>query len=422
MKTVIIGAGFAGLSAAHILKDNFIILEAGVRPGGLCRTEVKGGFTFDYTGHLMHLRHKQTEKFILKHTPVKMNKIKRKAVIFSSGVYTKYPYQANNYGLPTETVEENLTGFIRAKLNNKEDKSSFKNWCLSVMGEGISKNFMLPYNSKLLKHPLDKITLSWLGRFVPRPEIDDIINGIEEKGKEGAGYNASFYYPERGGIESVIRGIYEPVKDKVILNTAVKKVDLKNKIVYFPSGEIKYDKLISTMPLKKFLMLTGNSGYIRAAKGLKARTVYSLNVGYRTENPTDVNWVYVPEPKYPFYRIGFPHTFSPYNAPAGLSSVFAEVSVKGEVPKNTDSQIINGLIKMKVLKKKSDIKVLLPLLLPDAYVIFDSYRDSTVPEIEKKLSAQGVILAGRWGRWEYSSMEDAVMEGFEAAKKAAGGA
>ncbi|HNZ28539.1 MAG TPA: hypothetical protein PKJ42_00970 [Candidatus Goldiibacteriota bacterium] len=102
--------------------------------------------------------------------------------------------------------------------------------------------------------------------------------------------------------------------------------------------------------------------------------------------------------------------------------MFAEVSVKGAVPKNIDSEIIKGLIKMKVLRNKSDIKTSLPLLLPDAYVIFDSYRDSTVPEIEKKLNAQGVITAGRWGKWEYSSMEDAVMEGMQAAKKAAGGA
>ena len=418
MKTVIIGAGLAGLSAAHVLKDNYIILEAASRPGGLCKTEIKGGFTFDYTGHLLHLRHKETEKFILKHTHVKMNRLSRKSVIFSKGVYTKYPYQANNYGLPPATIEENLTGFIRAKLAGKEDKSNFKNWCMSVMGEGISKNFMLPYNYKLLKHPLDKVSLSWLGRFVPRPEIEDIMKGIEEIGKEGAGYNAYFYYPDRGGIESVVRGIYEPVKEKVILNTAVKKVDLKNKIVYSASGEMKYDRLISTMPLKKFLKITGNAVYIKAAAGLKARTVYSLNVGFKSKNPTDINWTYVPEPEYPFYRIGFPHTFSPYNAPSGLSSVFAEVSIKGAVSKNINAEIINGLVKMKVLEKKSDIKTTLPLLLPDAYVIYDNYRDSTVPELEKKLSTQGVVLAGRWGRWEYSSMEDAIIEGFEAGKKA----
>jgi protoporphyrinogen oxidase len=30
----------------------------------------------------------------------------------------------------------------------------------------------------------------------------------------------------------------------------------------------------------------------------------------------------------------------------------------------------------------------------------------------------GIYTAGRWGNWEYSSMEDAILEGFEAAELA----
>ena len=50
MKTIVIGAGFAGLSAAHRLKKDYLVLEKEARPGGLCRSETAGGFTFDYTG------------------------------------------------------------------------------------------------------------------------------------------------------------------------------------------------------------------------------------------------------------------------------------------------------------------------------------------------------------------------------------
>jgi protoporphyrinogen oxidase len=88
MRTIIIGAGFAGLSRCRRLKGGFLVLEAGKKPGGLCTTEIKDGFVFDYTGHLMHLRHKETEKFILKNTPVRMNKISRVSKnIFARGLY-----------------------------------------------------------------------------------------------------------------------------------------------------------------------------------------------------------------------------------------------------------------------------------------------------------------------------------------------
>ena len=55
---VVLGAGLAGLSAAFHLQDHLdvVVLEREDRPGGLCRSIIKDGFTFDLTGHLLHLR------------------------------------------------------------------------------------------------------------------------------------------------------------------------------------------------------------------------------------------------------------------------------------------------------------------------------------------------------------------------------
>ncbi|MCK5353423.1 NAD(P)-binding protein, partial [bacterium] len=65
---IIIGAGLAGLTAGRALGAagaDYLILEALDRPGGLCRTEVVDGFTFDYTGHLLHLREGDSKDLIL---------------------------------------------------------------------------------------------------------------------------------------------------------------------------------------------------------------------------------------------------------------------------------------------------------------------------------------------------------------------
>ncbi len=40
-------------------------------------------------------------------------------------------------------------------------------------------------------------------------------------------------------------------------------------------------------------------------------------------------------------------------------------------------------------------------------------------EIVGWLEAREVLVAGRYGRWEYSSMEDALLAGRECARKAA---
>ena len=51
-KCIILGAGLAGLSAAHHLKKDYQIFEKEVSPGGLCRSRHIDGYIFDYDGHL----------------------------------------------------------------------------------------------------------------------------------------------------------------------------------------------------------------------------------------------------------------------------------------------------------------------------------------------------------------------------------
>ena len=59
---LILGGGLAGLSAAHHLGERGVrgrlIVEAKARVGGTAGSVTTGGFTFDYTGHLLHLHDK----------------------------------------------------------------------------------------------------------------------------------------------------------------------------------------------------------------------------------------------------------------------------------------------------------------------------------------------------------------------------
>jgi len=415
MKTVIIGAGFAGIAAAHRLKRDYLILEKEDRPGGLCRTDIVKGFAFDYTGHFLHLRKPEIIDFVLKNSGTDIKKIARKAYIFSHGVYTDYPYQVNNYGLPGEIVAENIIGFLSAKTKDKVSKENFLAWINTALGEGIAKNFMVPYNLKLFRYPLEKLTLEWMGRFVPSPSIDEVMQGIMPKGKGGVGYNASFYYPEKGGIESVVSGLYAGVAQGSKLNAQVVRIDTRKKIVYYAGGQESYESLISTMPLPELVKLTGDKKLIKLARVLRGTSVYCLNIGFKSKEKFNKHWVYVPESKYPFYRIGFPSEVVPGNAPAGYASAFTEASFTGRPPKGIDAKIIKGLMDMGIIKNKKDIIVKHPMILKDAYVIYNKERERVVPVLARELEKRGILLAGRWGKWEYSSMEDAIIEGFEAA-------
>jgi protoporphyrinogen oxidase len=80
--------------------------------------------------------------------------IARRARIFSHGVLTRYPFQANLHGLPPEVIKECLLGVIEARVAGAgaaaaAEPDNFEDYCLRHFGAGISKHFMIPYNEKI---------------------------------------------------------------------------------------------------------------------------------------------------------------------------------------------------------------------------------------------------------------------------------
>ena len=65
---LILGGGLTGLSTAYHLQQrghtDYLLAERENAPGGLCRSIQKDGFTFDYSGHLLHLHTPYGKKLV----------------------------------------------------------------------------------------------------------------------------------------------------------------------------------------------------------------------------------------------------------------------------------------------------------------------------------------------------------------------
>src|SRR6185436_17827223 len=108
----------------------------------------------------------------------------------------------------------------------------------------------------------------------------------------------------------------------------------------------------------------------------------------------------VPEPAFPFYRVGFPHAISPAMAPAGCSSLYAEVSYSDERPLDkgrAPARVIRGLKDMGILRASDKIAARFSADIPNAYVIYDRHRTAAVEEIQAYLLENKIISTGRWG-------------------------
>ena len=103
---LIVGGGLAGLAAARTLqgKKRYLLAEKETLTGGLAASVKKNGFTFDYSGHLLHLHWKETGDLILRLLKNNHFKIRRNAWIHLNGAEVPYPFQANLHNLPDKNI------------------------------------------------------------------------------------------------------------------------------------------------------------------------------------------------------------------------------------------------------------------------------------------------------------------------------
>jgi protoporphyrinogen oxidase len=421
---LIIGAGLAGLSTAYHLnsKDGYQVCEKEGEAGGLCRSYEKGGFTFDYTGHLLHLRDRYTRELVEQLLPGKLKTLNRRASIYSQDVLTPYPFQANLYSLPKDVVKDCLVGFIEAEIkraNNHKDrvgKDSFKDWIVNTFGSGIARHFMVPYNEKLWKRDLGSLSGDWVDWSIPIPSVDEVIGGALGLENQNMGYNAQFLYPERGGI-GVLPQAFLPHLNTVCYNRPLTAINLQEKRAWFADGSsINYDYLVSTVPLPELITMIQDipPRVAQMGKGLKHLSVLDINLGTINDHLPDQHWIYFPESNIPFYRAGFYSHFSPSSAPSGQASLYVEVSYLPDTPLDRESIIeatYRGLETCGLVGGRDEIVVEDAVDIPYAYVIYDKQRRKILPELISYLKKHGIFTIGRYGSWEYMSMEDTILQG-----------
>jgi protoporphyrinogen oxidase len=424
---LIIGAGLAGLSTAYHLRDRPCrVVEKEQEAGGLCRSYQMDGFTFDYTGHLLHFRQPAIRELVEGLLAGQLDKHSRRSYIYSYKTYTEYPYQVNTHGLPPDVVRECLLGFIATLTappsGLKPEERSFKQWILESLGEGFAKHFMVPFNEKLWQVSLDELTSDWVSWLVPKPDLKDVVNGALGIKDKAFGYNPSFLYPRRGGIGALPQAFLGGVKD-IVYGSELVEVDTARRQATFRDGRVEsYETLVSTMPVPELVRRCTDlpKPIKEAAEGLRCASVYNINLGVAREQVSDKHWIYFPEREYPFYRAGFPMNFSPALGRPGCSSLYVEISHQPKEvtpPAELIKQVRAGMERAGIFRPNDEIVVADVKDIRYAYVLFDKHRARALPAILAELEARGVHSIGRYGRWEHTSMEDAIAQGKQLAEK-----
>jgi protoporphyrinogen oxidase len=417
----VIGAGLSGMSAAFYLRQKGIgcrIFEKQSVPGGHAVTLEEAGYRFDRTGHLLHLDDPELLAQALAWIGPEHRSIERRSMVWSHGVYTRYPFQANVHGLPPDVAYACVMGFIEAQRQTPRPVTNFEEFCRAVFGKGISEHFMIPYNARLWGVPPHEISADWCQRFVPVPTLEDVIAGAVGLPSRELGYNVRFVYPNRG-IGELSAGLARAVGD-IELGRAPQRIDTSARELHFEDETLAYRVLVNTAPLPAFVALSDAPPEVaHAARRLRCTHLFYLDVALSTACGKPYHWVYVPEAKYPFYRVGCYSNFSPEMAPEGKAGLYVELVDRTEPDLDAVMpEVAAALVEMGFIARAGDIAFVRKRRIDHAYVIFDHDHYPSLEVVRAFLESRAIVSTGRYGGWNYSSMGDALRFGREAAERA----
>lgn len=407
VKTLIVGAGISGLTAAQALGGDYLVVEREREAGGYCRTIRQDGFVWDYAGHFFHFRTDELRKrFLAEIPPEDVIYQEKRTKILYRGRLIDYPFQANIHQLDKDEFIDCLYDLFQREQKPAYD--SFLDMLYGKFGKSIVEKFLRPYNEKLYACDLRTLDQDAMGRFFPYADIPEIIANM--KRACDASYNSSFLYP-RNGAGSFIDALAARLDPaRLLFGRTLERVQLAERTATLDGGEaISYDVLINTAPLNHVLPLFGRPELTALRDRLSYNKVLVFNLGFAKKSAFREHWIYVPERDANYYRIGFYDNI----LNTDRLSMYVEIGFPKDAAVDVPRQLeltLENLKRHGIVGEDNPLVSHAAILMDPAYVHVSTGAEREIARLKERLRADGVYTIGRYGGWTYCSMEDCMLE------------
>jgi len=349
-KIAIIGAGISGLSVGRMLFDKgyeIEIFEQSPSVGGLCKSRIVDGMYLDIGGgHIFNARDAKVKDWVFSLYPEKnWYKSVRNAKVFLEDEYIDYPIE-KNYNVAGENIVP----------------KNYQEWLLSKFGRELCELYFFPFERKKWQYPLDKLGFAWCEKRMP-------VDGKDTVHKD-------FFYPQTGGIQSLIDAIREPIKNCIHCNWIMMH-DYLNELI----SSSKYETCILTIPLPELAWCKIVPESIR--KELLSLRYCGHTAVYRIEEVLPYSWVYFPGPE-KYYKKSYVTNFS--REPTNVVCY-----------EHVNYRFDNGFLD----------KYAFPL---QTLGLSDKMK-----AIKEWANKNGIVLLGRFAEWKYYTMDDCIRRAMEVA-------
>lgn len=401
---LIIGAGLTGITLCKKLKEkgitNVVVLEAQEVAGGLCTTREIEGHQLDLGGgHFFGTKHQEVYDYVFKYLPEsEFNFIPRVSKLNIDGCVIDYPIESNLWQLPLDIQIEYLISVIRnGESQGQPEPKNYEEWIRWKLGNKICDRYMIPYNTKLWGVAPSVMDVDWLYK-IPRVNVEEVLQySLTKKADENKmPAHIGFYYPKKGGFQTIFDALYKEEKDNVLLNEPVTKMQYQADGTWLVNGKFATKQIINTTPWNDLFEALGSP---EALKTDFEKIQYNKIVVSLYEKPYDVNWhwCYIPDIEKRHHREFYIHNFAPQSKKNG---VYVETNVKRF---EGDEAAVGG-------------KALFHYETKAAYPIPVVGHASAISNILAFYKSKNLHGVGRWGQHQYQNADVSMFEAIKFVK------
>jgi protoporphyrinogen oxidase len=405
------------------MTGGFPVLERFDRPGGICASYERDGYRFEWGGgHWIFGCDPLVVRLLGGGSEIRTYR-RRSAVLFLGGtevtrelrhLLVPYPIQDNLFALPKDLREAALAEILDE--SPKGPVETMGEWLEGHFGPTLARVFFNPFH--------ERYTAGLFREIAPQDGYKSPIDKRQvrcgaERENTDAGYNATFLYPA-SGLDSVSEWIAR--RCDVGYRMEVTRIDPASRTIEVGGSQVlPYEKIIATTPLNRLVEMSGLLG--RVGPPDPHTSVLVLNLGVTLpDTPLARNgchWLYIPDSRTGFHRIGYYSNVDPLFLPAGRQddpgrgSLYIEAAfAAGQRPSPEATQGFvdevvgelreNGLI--------DTVETADPTWVDVAY----TWRRPGSEWVSRAVAACqecGIEPAGRYGRWCFQGIVASLREG-----------
>jgi protoporphyrinogen oxidase len=442
-RTVIIGAGPAGLTAAYCLAKAghpATVLEADPQyVGGISRTASYRGFLFDIGGHRFFSKSKAVEDFWNEILPNDFLERPRMSRIFYGGRFYSYPLRAmealSNLGLIESAAC--ILSYCKARALPRREVKSFEDWVTNQFGERLFRIFFKTYTEKVWGMRCNEISADWAAQRIKGLSLGKAIRNalFPDQPKDNAQVVktliSSFRYPrkgpgmmweacaarfrEMGGILAMGRRViacrYDPA------------TQLWTVTAQTPDGVTETHRgrhLISSAPIRELIPALAPAApapALEAARSLRYRDFLTVVLIVKDKDAFPDNWIYIHEPNVKVGRIQNFKSWSPEMVPDPAYSCYGLEYFCFEndgLWSASDAELVRlGATELETigLGRRADVVDGCVVRQSKAYPVYDDAYARHVDTIRQTIETHypNLHLVGRNGMHKYNNQDHAMM-------------